>query len=270
MYHVKMDDGVKIAVEDINSKGKHTVVFIHGWPLSHKIFEYQYDILPSHGFRCISVDIRGFGQSDSPSGGYSYNRLAKDIYQVVRNAGVSSVTLAGFSMGGAIALRYMTYCRGYGVAKLALLAAAAPVFTQRPDYPYGMTIEAVNSLIADIYKDRPQAVADFGKQLFALPHSASLTDWFTDISWSASGNGTIQTAMLLRDEDLRPDLKSVNVPTGIFHGKKDLICPYEFALQLNSGIAGSTLYSFEESGHALFYDELDLFNEKFLHFLTTP
>lgn len=268
MYYIKTDGGVKIAVEDIYPKGRHTVFFIHGWPLSRKIFEYQYNVLPSCGFRCISVDLRGFGQSDSPADGYSYNQLANDIYTVVQNANVRSMTLAGFSMGGAIALRYMTLYRGFRVSKLALLAAAAPCFTQRPDYPYGMAKEDVNQLINKIYRDRPQAVAEFGEQLFAVPHSGDLRDWFKDISWSASGHGTIQTAISLRDEDLRPDLKHVNVPTGIFHGKKDLICPYDFALQLHDSIKNSKLYTFEESGHAVFYDELEHFNEHFLGFLS--
>lgn len=267
MYYIEMDDGVKIAVEDIYPQGRRAVFFIHGWPLGHKIFEYQYNILPSHGFRCIAIDLRGFGQSDSPADGYSYNRLARDVYLVLRKSNVGPVTLAGFSMGGAIALRYMNLYRGFKVSKLALLAAAAPSFTKRPGYPYGMTKEAVDSLIAGIYKDRPQTVANFGSQLFAVSHSAELKDWFTDISWSASGIGTIKTAESLRDEDLRHELQAVNVPTGIFHGKKDLICPYDFALQLNSGIRNSQLYTFEDSGHAVFYDELDRFNENFLEFL---
>lgn len=267
MYYITADDGVKIAVEDINPQGKHAVFFIHGWPLGHKIFEYQYDVLPSLGFRCVSVDLRGFGQSDCPSEGYSYDQMAKDIYTVIRGMKTAALTLAGFSMGGAIALRYMNLFRGYKVTKLALLGAAAPCFTQRPDYPYGMTKEAVNQLITGIYKDRPQTVAEFGQQLFGVPHSKDVEDWFTDISWSASGNGTIQTAISLRDEDMRPDLASVKVPTGIFHGKKDMICPYDFALQMHSGIKDSSLYTFEGSGHALFYDELDDFNKSFIRFL---
>lgn len=267
MRYIKTDDGVQIAVQDFNPQSKKTVLFVHGWPLNHKIFEYQYDMLIDYGFRCISVDLRGFGQSDCPSSGYSYNQMAKDIYTVVRDMKLPSFTFAGFSMGGAIALRYMTLFRGFKVSKLALLAAAAPCFTQRPGYPYGMTVEAVDDLINNIYHDRPRAVAEFGKKLFAVPHSGELGDWFTDIAWSSSGYGTIQTAMSLRDEDMRPDLKSVNVPTGIFHGKKDTICPYDFALQLHGGIRGSSLYTFEESGHAVFYDGLEKFNKNFLEFL---
>lgn len=57
------------------------------------------------------------------------------------------------------------------------------------------------------------------------------------------------------------------MPTGIFHGKLDEICPYEFAVFMNEKIEDSILYTFEYSGHAIFYDELKLFNQEFLQFL---
>ncbi len=56
------------------------------------------------------------------------------------------------------------------------------------------------------------------------------------------------------------------MPTGIFHGKLDEICPYEFAVFMNEKIEDSVLYTFEYSGHAIFYDELKLFNQEFYSF----
>ena len=40
MQYIKSNDGTKIAVYDYNPKGKQTIFLIHGWPLSHKIYEY--------------------------------------------------------------------------------------------------------------------------------------------------------------------------------------------------------------------------------------
>ncbi len=267
MFYIKTDDNVKIAVEDINPRAHNCVLFVHGWPLSRKIFEYQTTILPSCGYRVITMDIRGFGQSDCPCDGYSYDRLAKDLYTVIRNLRPKNLTLAGFSMGGAICIRYMANYNQFCVTKLALIAAAAPLFTQRPDYPYGMTKKTVNQLIMAAHQDRPQMVADFGANLFARPHSENLKTWFKQLGWSASGIGTIETAKSLRDEDLRDDLCKIHVPTGIFHGTKDKVCPYEFALLQHEGIENSELYTFEDSGHAVFYDDLEFFNRCFLHFL---
>ena len=91
-------------------------------------------------------------------------------------------------MGGAIALRYMRLFRGQGVKKLILLAAAAPSWTQRPDYPYGLTREAVNALIHQASTDRAQLAHDFAhQQLFASPQSEAAKNWFEDLALSASG-----------------------------------------------------------------------------------
>lgn len=82
-YYVYVEPEVKLYVEDINPTGSHTIVFLHGWPLNHKQFEYQFNVLPSMGCRCIGIDWRGFGQSDKPFTGYTLERLAEDIRIVV-------------------------------------------------------------------------------------------------------------------------------------------------------------------------------------------
>lgn len=266
MIYVNVEPNVKIAVNDINCEAEKTIVFLHGWPLSGKIFEYQRNILPHLGFRVVIIDLRGFGKSDAPAWGYTYNDLATDIYMVVKCLGLKDFVLAGFSMGGAIAIRYMTLY-GYGVRKLALLGAAAPSFVKRKNYPYGMEPQDVNKLIEQAYTDRPLMASNFGKLLFNLSHSDEVKEWFKLISYEASGIGTIQTAISLRDEDIRSELSRIGVQTGIFHGKEDLICPYEFALILKEQIPNSILYTFEESGHAVFYDELEAFNHTFFEFI---
>ena len=63
--------------------------------------------------------------------------MAADIYQIVRQLGLNRFVLVGFSMGGAIALRYMNCFHGFGVSGLILLSAAAPCFAQRPCCPGG-------------------------------------------------------------------------------------------------------------------------------------
>ena len=123
---LRVEPGVNLYVEDINPGGSKTIVFLHGWPLSHKQFEYQFDVLPAMGYRCIGIDWRGFGNSDKPMSGYTYNRLADDIRTVVGALQLDNFTLVGHSTGGAIAIRYMSRYNGYGVSKLVLIDAAAP------------------------------------------------------------------------------------------------------------------------------------------------
>ena len=267
-YHIEVEPGVKVFVEDVNPSGNKPVVFVHGWPVNGKMYEYQVNVLPNYGYRCITIDLRGFGHSDRPWTGYSYNRLSDDIRVIMESLNLQNATLVGHSMGGAISIRYMARHAGCRVSKLALLGAAAPSFTRRTDYPYGMTKENVDQLIRETYKDRPQVLADFGKLFFASKVTPSFMNWFQGLGLEAAGHSTIKTLVSLRDEDMRLDVQAIRVPTGIFHGVLDKICPFQFATILNSQIKGSELYRFENSGHGIFYDELELFNKSFLHFLS--
>lgn len=266
MFHVCANDNVKLAVYALNPGGIETVLMVHGWPLSHEIYEYQTELLVKCGYRVVTVDVRGFGNSDAPAAGYCYDQLADDIYTVVRSLNLGCFTLVGFCLGGAIALRYMKRYEGYGVKRLMLLGAAAPSFVKGP-YPYGTSEENMEKMIALISSDRPELCYDLSRMMLAMPHSEAVKDWFYQISLRASGIGTLQSACSLRDEDCTEDLKSVQVPTGIFHGKKDLIVPFKLAKIQDEMICNSILYPFESSGHAVFYDELEEFNKCFLDFL---
>ncbi|WP_068620783.1 alpha/beta fold hydrolase [Paenibacillus tuaregi] len=268
MIYIETEPGVRIYVEDLNPGGDRTVLFIHGWPLNHHMFEYQLDQLPKYGFRCISLDLRGFGRSDHPWQGYNYNRLADDIRVIIDAMGLRYITLAGFSVGGAVAIRYMSRHRGHGVSRLALLAAAAPSFTKQKGYPFGQTKEEINRQIMQLYTDRPKLLKEFGRKFFATRLSPEFEEWFLRMGLEASGHGTINTSFSLRDEDLGGDLPHIRVPTAIFHGEQDRIVPVQSAEALQRNIPGSMLYRFRASGHGVFYDELDKFNSAFLDFVS--
>lgn len=89
---------------------------------------------------------------------YSYDRMADDI-AVIQALELEEVTLGGFSVGGAISVRYMARHSGYKVAKLVLIGAAAPSCTQQTHNPYGSTIEEVNVTLAATSIDRPKMIA---------------------------------------------------------------------------------------------------------------
>lgn len=264
-YYIRVKNNVKLFVEDVGHG--YPIVMIHGWPLNSKMFEYQMNILPGYGVRIIAPNLRGFGKSDRPFEGYNYDQMADDIKVIVETLCLEQFTLLGFSMGGAIAIRYMSRYMGYKVKKLILTGAAAPSFTARPGYPFGMSVENVNSLIAKLYEDRPKALAEFGENFFSSPISGEFKSWFNNLGLESSGHGTIHAAMSLRDEDLRSDLTRIVVETAIFHGKNDHICPFDFALEMNKHIPYSKLIPFENSGHGLFYEEWKKFNQEILKFL---
>ncbi len=265
--YIKVEKDIKLHITDLGHG--NPVVLIHGWPLSDAMYEYQYQCLVDEGYRVIGITLRGFGKSDKPYGVYNYDVYAKDIKVVLDKLDIKDATLGGFSMGGAISILYVAKYGSSRIRKLALFGAAAPVWTKQNDYNYGFTKEAVNDLIALSKINRPQLLENFGK-IFgasetALP--AGIANWLGGINLEASPYATIQSLIALRDTDLRSELPKINIPTAIFHGTKDVICEFALAEQMHQGIKNSYVVKFENSGHGLFYEELEKFNSELLIFL---
>lgn len=266
-YYVTVDDGVNIFVEDLNPEGKKTILFLHGWPGSHDLFEYQFDQLPKLGYRVIGIDTRGFGASDKPFDGYDYDTLADDVRGVIDALDLKDITLVGHSTGGAIAARYMGRHKGHGVSKLVLAAAAAPSLIKRPNFPYGLDESAVQQLIDGAYNDRPQMLVDFGNTFFYQHITQPFADWFFNLGLQAAGWATASVSETWIKEVLFKDLEEIKVPTLIIHGIHDKVVPFELGQIQNQMIQNSTLLPFEFSGHATFYDQKDEFNDELVKFI---
>ncbi|MDR3645292.1 MAG: alpha/beta hydrolase [Clostridia bacterium] len=265
-YYVRVEPSVNIYVEDINPTGNKIILFVHGWPGNHNLFEYQFNELPKHGYRCIGIDCRGFGLSDKPWSGYDYNRLADDIRVVVDTLKLKDFTLGGHSTGGAIVIRYMSRYNGYGVSKLALFAAAAPSLIQRPNFPYGLPPQAVTDIIQGTYSDRPQMLNEFGNMIFHNFVTPGISDWIFQLGLQAASWATAAIANTWLNEVLFEDLASINVPTLILHGLNDRVCLYPLAEAQKKGIRNAKLVPFESCGHFLFYDQMDRFNKELIQF----
>lgn len=264
--YIEVTPNVRLHVTDAG-EGR-PVVLIHGWPLSDEMYEYQYNDLIKNNFRAIGITLRGFGKSDKPYGAYEYDIHAQDIKVILDKLEIEDAVLVGFSMGGAIAIRYISKFKSAHVSKLVLCGAAAPIWTQRSDFKYNLAVSAVDDLIKLNNTDRPQLLANFAKIFSATETSLSkgIGEWLHAIGLSASSYATAQCLMALRDTDLRPDLEKITIPTLIMHGKKDKICSFDLAEQMKLSINNSQLLAFEKSGHSMFLEETDKFNTALIKF----
>lgn len=264
--YIEVEPNVKLHVTDLGEG--QPIVLIHGWPLNDAMYEYQYQYFVERGFRVIGISLRGFGKSDRPYGKYDFDVFSDDIKVVLEKLKINNAVLGGFSMGGAVVVHYMAKYNGAHVNKLALFAAAAPSWKQRDGFPYGATDEAAAGLIHTTRTNRQQLIEDFGKAFPATENAISpaMSQWLASIGSDASPYATTQAIIALRDLDLRPALAKIKVPVAIFHGTKDKLCDFVFAEQLHKGIKNSYIVKFENSGHALFIEEMEKFNtelEKF-------
>lgn len=264
--YIKVEPNVSLHVTDVG-EGR-PMVLLHGWPLSDEMFEYQYHELVEQGFRVIGISLRGFGLSDKPFGSHGYDVHALDVKRVLNALGIDDAVLCGFSMGGSVALHYVSLYKGDGITGLVLAGAAVPIFTQRKDFPYNLKRSDVDELIDQCREDRTVLLTDFSKIFSATEKALSedIRDWLYGIGMSASPHATVECLIALRDTDLRSDMANIHMPTLILHGRKDKICSFDLAEQMLAGIEGAKLIAFEHSGHSLFLEETDKFNAALVAF----
>ncbi len=262
---------VKIYYEDLG-KGK-TIVFIHGWPLNGAMWEYQITQLPQQGYRCITYDRRGFGNSDKPATGYDYNSLAGDLKSLIDELNLNDVTLVGFSMGGGEIAKYFSLYGGAKVAKVVLISAVVPYMLQTADNPDGVPQEAFDQMGEAMQKDRPAFMESFAQDFFGVSlvnHSVSdafLADNLTQVM-KASPIATLECAKSFSTTDFRNDVTTINVPTLIIHGDKDKTVPIKPTGEQSAVIIkGARFIVYEGAPHGLYYTEREKLNQDLVDFI---
>ncbi len=262
---------VHIYYEDLG-QGK-PVVFIHGWPLNSKMWEYQVTALIQHGYRCIIYDRRGFGKSDRPGGPYDYDAMAGDLKAIIDGLGLNDITLIGFSMGGGEVARYFSKYGGERVAKVVLVSAVTPYMLKTNDNPEGVPKEVFEGMTEGILADRPAFMQEFNKEFFGvnfLKHPVS--DAFLTAALvqqaDASPIATLECAKAFAFTDFRADVKKINVPTLIIHGSADKIVPINTSSdQTAKLIPGATFKVYDGAPHGLWMTHKDELNKDLIDFM---
>ena len=206
------------------------IVLIHGWPLSHRMWESQINALVDAGYRCIAYDRRGFGDSGKPAGGYDYDTFASDLNDLILGLDLNDIVLVGFSMGGGEVARYIGTYGTARIAKAMLLGAVPPFLLQTDDNPHGAPQDVFDGMIAGVKHDRLAFLDGFFPNFYNSDAnypgvSADLIPYSKSIAWVASPLGTQECITAFGTTDFRDDLSSVDVPTLVVHGDADRIVP---------------------------------------------
>ena len=100
-HKVRTDDGISIAYT-VRGDGPRTLLFLHGWGGSGSGFFWNEMLthLDLTGLRVILADLRGHGDSDQATTGFTTERFAQDMFAVADDAAAETVVLVGYSMSG--------------------------------------------------------------------------------------------------------------------------------------------------------------------------
>jgi len=262
---------IKLFYQDLGTG--NPVVLIHGWPLSHEMWDYQLAELPAHGLRVIAYDRRGFGKSTQTWDGYDYDTLAADLKAVLDELDLQNVTLVGFSMGGGEVARYMSRYGGARVSKVAFVSAVTPYLLKTDDNPDGVDQSVFDEITENLQKDRADFLQTFGKQFYGVsllskPVSQAHLDGDFARAYVASHKATLECANSFATTDFRNDLTQIHVPSLIIHGDADKTVPIESSGELTANALPSAQYLvYDGAPHGLFVTEKDRLNEDLLAFI---
>lgn len=271
--YIETATNVKLYVKDYGQG--EPVILIHGWPLSHEMWEYQIDTLIQNNFRVIMYDRRGFGKSSQPWDGYDYDTLADDLKAIIEHLELKDATLVGFSMGGGEIVRYFSRHGGKGIVKAVFISSVTPFQLQTDSNPNGVPKEKYDAMGAQMNEDRISFLDNFGKTFFGVsfiskPISSPLLDYYRMLCAFASPRATVECAKSFSSTDFRLEMASVTVPTLIIHGDEDKTVPIEITSEIASKlIPDNKFIVYEGAPHGLFYIEKDKLNKDLIEFLNS-
>jgi pimeloyl-ACP methyl ester carboxylesterase len=265
-------DSVRLHIDDSGGSGR-PVVLIHGWPLSAQAWEPQVSVLRDAGYRVVAYDRRGFGRSDKPESGYSYDTLADDLQRVMDQCELQDVTLVGFSMGGGEVARFIGR-HGESRLRSVVFAAAVPPYLMRTaDNPEGpLTPEKAQQTKRALQEDRASFFDLFTKDFFSAHGVLQVSEAQRSEAVALCNQSAQHAALACMDSfvttDFREDLKKVTVPTLVIHGEADAIVPFEGSgLRTHRAVAHSQLVKVKGAPHGLNVSHAQVFNDALLLFL---
>lgn len=265
---------VKLHVQDHGGTGR-PVILIHGWPLSGASWKEQVPALSQAGFRVITYDRRGFGNSDKPLTGYGYKTLAEDLSSLIEKLDLSDITLVGFSMGGGEVAQYIA---DYGESRLhsvVFASAVTPMMMNLPNNPEGPLEKAkATKMSMSLTADSDAFYDDFTKQFFSpnangnILVSEAQRQEALALCKQASNVAALEAMQVFSLADFREDLKKISVPTLVLHGDADGIVPLQGSgARTHKAVAHSQLQLINGGPHGINVSHADEFNSKLIAFL---
>ena len=218
-------------------------------------------------FTCISMDLRGTGESDKPKEAYSLEDLADDVAAFMQALNISSAHVAGLSLGGGIGLwlaaKYPekvkslsvhsgwtkndlfleTVLRSWQVSARALGSVQELVI--RNIFPWCLT--------PDLYATKPEYIKSLCDFVRSRPEQ-------TVEDFMLQSNAAIA-------HDVEAHLNRVTAPTLITFGQFDMITSTRFLKPMTDRIRNSQVVIFENCAHGPLFENVEEFNQRTLAFL---
>ena len=266
--HFALSDGLSIAYSDAGSGP--ALAFLHGVGSTRDVWDEQLAAL-SDRFRCIAVEYRGYGESETPPPqslgqgaddpqSITRTTYARDAFAVLDACGVERAHFCGLSLGGVVALECYA-SRANRVLSLAL----ADTFAY---YPGGL--ETIGERVRGIAKLGIERFAASRAGAILAPHASS-----SKIARAHKQMASIRLDVYLASTratwtgDYRALLPQIKVPVLVLWGEHDhAIAPRALSEEICENVPDCRgLITVPDAGHVSNFDNPAAFNEALRRFL---
>ena len=249
------------------------VVLIHGYPLSGRAWDKQVPALLAAGYRVITYDRRGFGQSSQPVTGYDYDTFAADLNTLLEHLDLRDAVLVGHSMGTGEVTRYLGRYGPARVAKGVLVAPIPPYLLQAGDNPEGVPQGLFDGFTQAAQADTPAWMKGFLDTFYNVDtlRGTLISDQAYQASWNLAVTASATAAVACISTwttDFRDDLPKIDVPVLVVQGDADQVLPLDkTGRRLPGLIKDAHLVVIEDGPHAIPWTHADRVNTALLGFL---
>lgn len=252
------------------------VVLIHGYPLNGHSWEKQTRELLDAGYRVITYDRRGFGQSSKAGAGYDYDTFAADLNTVMEQLDLRDAILVGFSMGTGELARYVARYGHERVAKLAFFASLEPFLVQAEGNDTGVPAEVFEGIETAAREDRYAWFTQFFQDFYNLDETlgSRISEEAVRGSWNLATTSAPVAAYAVVSswiEDFRGDVAAVRdagLPALILHGTADRILPIDATGRpFRTALPEAEYVEIEGAPHGLLWTHADEVNDTLLRFV---
>ena len=219
------------------------LVLLHGWAVHGGMFEGIREHLENH-FDLLVPDLRGHGETEAPWRGYAMDSMADDLVALLDEEGIEVAHVAGYSLGGFVALAFAQR-HPNRLGKLGLLCTAPRHNSVLRRFGLGL-MEGIWSVAP------PSSMTPVTRALLSGPGLPP--EMNRALPWLMGQNsraGLAGGARCLRKADLRPGLEDVATSCLLVTGGQDTAIKENDWRVLAEQIPDVTHHHIEAAGHGL-------------------
>lgn len=290
---ITLENGIELNVIDQGPKNSPALIFLHGFPESHRTWRHQIANF-SDRYRCIAPDQRGYRGSSKPQEveAYTPDKLIGDVFLLADALGISSFTIVGHDWGGAIAWGVALSGQHSRVNKAVIANAPHPAIFQKLLYTDPEQRRASQYINAFRDPKNDQLVREEGltsllqssvnwdksSKMEDDERAALLKDWenidaaFGMLNYYRASQMTVPTMdepFVLPDNFKTPDLPKLTIPTLVIWALDDLALLPQNLNGLDELVEPLTLVEVANCGHFVPWEAPSATNQAMENFLLT-